>query len=78
MFKKFSALLDCPTVSLEEFVTEDDDSDDENEMNNTAPVLTSSEMRNIMKSIHSYLDEHYNGEMNRINKKMIDVEQFDA
>ncbi|GFX81969.1 histone-lysine N-methyltransferase SETMAR [Trichonephila clavipes] len=64
----FSVLLDCPTVSSEKFVAEEDDvythspnygkdilefvqsskntigadSDDENEMNNTAPVATSS------------------------------------
>ncbi|GFU75463.1 hypothetical protein TNCV_2861791 [Trichonephila clavipes] len=35
------------------------DSDDENEMNNAAPVPTSSEMRNIMKSMRSYLDQRY-------------------
>ncbi|GFV62725.1 transposable element Tcb1 transposase [Trichonephila clavipes] len=33
------------------------DSDDENEMRNAAPDPTSSEIRNIMKSIRSYLDE---------------------
>ncbi|GFV08603.1 hypothetical protein TNCV_1584161 [Trichonephila clavipes] len=39
--------------------------DDENEMNNAAPlsVPTSSETRNTMKSIHSYLDAHSDGEM---------------
>ncbi|GFU44041.1 hypothetical protein TNCV_4963531 [Trichonephila clavipes] len=51
------------------------DSDDENEMNNAAPVPTSFEMRNVMKSMHSYLDAHSNGEM---NKEMDDIEQFDA
>ncbi|GFX86829.1 hypothetical protein TNCV_3751021 [Trichonephila clavipes] len=34
------------------------DSDDENEKNNAAPVPTTSEMMNIMKSGHSYLDTH--------------------
>ncbi|GFW06114.1 hypothetical protein TNCV_4479061 [Trichonephila clavipes] len=42
----------------------DADSDDENEMNEAAPVPTSSEMKNVMKSMRSYLDAHYNGEMN--------------
>uniref|UniRef100_A0A8C4RFJ1 HTH CENPB-type domain-containing protein n=1 Tax=Erpetoichthys calabaricus TaxID=27687 RepID=A0A8C4RFJ1_ERPCA len=51
----------------------DADSDDENEMNNAAPVPTSSEMRNIMKSMRSYLDAHSNGEM---NNKIDDIEQF--
>uniref|UniRef100_A0A8C4SEN5 HTH CENPB-type domain-containing protein n=1 Tax=Erpetoichthys calabaricus TaxID=27687 RepID=A0A8C4SEN5_ERPCA len=100
MFEKVSVLLDCPTVSSEEFVAVDDDnvctapimtdkdilefvqsskniidadSDNENEMNNAAPVPTSSEMRNIMKSMRSYLDAHSNGEM---NNKMNDIEQF--
>ncbi|GFV67906.1 hypothetical protein TNCV_926721 [Trichonephila clavipes] len=36
----------------------DADSDDENEMNNAVPIRTSSETKNIMKSIHSYLDAH--------------------
>ncbi|GFV46721.1 hypothetical protein TNCV_1881801 [Trichonephila clavipes] len=39
----------------------DADSDDENEMNYVAPVLTSSYMRNLMKSMHSYLDAYSNG-----------------
>ncbi|GFW82740.1 hypothetical protein TNCV_3493101 [Trichonephila clavipes] len=30
-------------------------------MNKAAPVPTSSEMRNIMESVRSYLDEHSNG-----------------
>ncbi|GFT91218.1 uncharacterized protein TNCV_4044491 [Trichonephila clavipes] len=47
----------------------DADSDDEK----AAPVSTSSEMRNIMKSMHSFLDAHSNGEM---NNKMDDIEQF--
>ncbi|GFU63962.1 hypothetical protein TNCV_245401 [Trichonephila clavipes] len=51
----------------------DEDSDDESGMNDAAPVSTSSEMRNIMKNMHSYLDEHSNGEM---KNKMDDVEQF--
>ncbi|GFX22114.1 hypothetical protein TNCV_3054701 [Trichonephila clavipes] len=36
------------------------DSDGENEMDNEAPVPTSSEMRNTMKSIGSYFDAHFN------------------
>ncbi|GFX18938.1 hypothetical protein TNCV_322431 [Trichonephila clavipes] len=51
----------------------DADSGDENEINNIAPVFTSSEMRNVMKSASSYLDAHSNGE---INNKMDDIEQF--
>ncbi|GFU75768.1 hypothetical protein TNCV_1652281 [Trichonephila clavipes] len=42
----------------------DSDSDEENEMKNEAPVPTSSEMKNIMKRIHMYIDKHSNGEMN--------------
>ncbi|GFU14943.1 hypothetical protein TNCV_795191 [Trichonephila clavipes] len=53
----------------------DADSDEENEVNNAAPVPMSSEMRNIMKSMHSYLDAHTNGE---VNNKMEDIGQFDA
>ncbi|GFX05545.1 hypothetical protein TNCV_3434491 [Trichonephila clavipes] len=49
----------------------DTDSDDENETNNAAPVLTSSEIRNVMKSMRSYLDAHFNGEM---NNKMNNIE----
>ncbi|GFT29662.1 hypothetical protein TNCV_4890881 [Trichonephila clavipes] len=45
--------------------------DDENEMNNAAPVPTSSEMRNVMKSKSSYIVAHSNGEM---NNKMDDNE----
>ncbi|GFT01749.1 tigger transposable element-derived protein 4 [Trichonephila clavipes] len=78
MFKKVSALLNCPTVSSEEYIaiddnnvytvplecdqsskdTIDEDSDDENEINSASPVPTSSEMRNIMKSMRRYLDAH--------------------
>ncbi|GFV48341.1 transposable element Tcb2 transposase [Trichonephila clavipes] len=50
-------------------------SDDENEINNAAPVPTSSEMRNIKKSMRYYLDDHSNGE---ISYEMDDIEQFDA
>ncbi|GFX60859.1 hypothetical protein TNCV_1311521 [Trichonephila clavipes] len=46
--------------------------DDLNKMNNAAPVLTSSEMRNVMKNMCLYLDAHSNGEM---NNKMGDFEQ---
>ncbi|GFU91262.1 hypothetical protein TNCV_4925921 [Trichonephila clavipes] len=42
----------------------DADSDHENEINNSFPVSTSSEMRNTPKSIRSYLGAHSNGEMN--------------
>ncbi|GFW24810.1 hypothetical protein TNCV_1960752 [Trichonephila clavipes] len=51
------------------------DSVEENYMNNLASVPTSSEMRNVMKSIRrheSYLDIHSNGEM---NNKTDDIEQ---
>ncbi|GFW48338.1 hypothetical protein TNCV_1109011 [Trichonephila clavipes] len=44
-----------------------------NEMNNAVPVPTSSEMRNIMKSMRSYLDPNSNGEM---TKKMDVFEHF--
>ncbi|GFS51485.1 transposable element Tcb1 transposase [Trichonephila clavipes] len=56
-------------------ITTDADSDDENEMNNAAPVSASSEVRNVMKSMLSYLNAHSNGEM---NSKINDSEQFDA
>ncbi|GFW37358.1 hypothetical protein TNCV_859651 [Trichonephila clavipes] len=49
----------------------DADSDVQNEMNNAASVPISCEMRNTMKSMHSYLDAHSNGEM---NNKMDDIE----
>ncbi|GFV93913.1 hypothetical protein TNCV_1811681 [Trichonephila clavipes] len=44
----------------------------EDKRNHAASVPTSSEMRNIMKSMRSYLDVHSNGEM---NNKMDDIEQ---
>ncbi|GFW20555.1 hypothetical protein TNCV_1047801 [Trichonephila clavipes] len=49
------------------------DSDDKNELNNATPVPTSSELRNIMKSMSSYLDANSNGER---NNKMDDIVQF--
>ncbi|GFU13546.1 hypothetical protein TNCV_938321 [Trichonephila clavipes] len=45
----------------------------ETDMNNAAPVPTSSVMRNVMKSIRNNLDAHFNGEM---NNKMEDIERF--
>ncbi|GFW75803.1 hypothetical protein TNCV_4429861 [Trichonephila clavipes] len=36
----------------------------ESKTNNAALVPTSSEARNVMKSMFSYLDAHSNGEMN--------------
>ncbi|GFU21819.1 uncharacterized protein TNCV_3283061 [Trichonephila clavipes] len=51
----------------------DANSDDKIGVNNAAPVPTSSEMRNIMENMRSYLDAHSNGEM---NNKMDDIEQF--
>ncbi|GFX05089.1 hypothetical protein TNCV_1423281 [Trichonephila clavipes] len=38
----------------------DADSNDEIKINKAASVATSSEMRNIMKSMHRYLDAHSN------------------
>ncbi|GFW46298.1 hypothetical protein TNCV_1388001 [Trichonephila clavipes] len=49
------------------------DSVDGNEMNNETPVPTSSEIRNIVKRIRSYFDEHSNAQM---NNKMDDIEPF--
>ncbi|GFW10961.1 hypothetical protein TNCV_4459361 [Trichonephila clavipes] len=49
------------------------DSDEEHDMNNATSVPASSEMRNAMKSMRSYLDAHSNGEM---NNKMDDIEQL--
>ncbi|GFW42195.1 hypothetical protein TNCV_1206511 [Trichonephila clavipes] len=49
------------------------DSNDENETNDAAPVPTSSKMRNVMKSMRSYLDAFSNGEM---NNQMDDNEQL--
>ncbi|GFV67616.1 uncharacterized protein TNCV_4622961 [Trichonephila clavipes] len=51
----------------------DVDSDAENEMYDATPISTSSEMKNIIKSMRSYLDAHSNG---RMNNKMDDIEQF--
>ncbi|GFX76754.1 hypothetical protein TNCV_664611 [Trichonephila clavipes] len=51
--------------------TIDADSEDKNEMNNAAPDPKSSEMRNIMKSMRSYLGTYSNGEM---NNKIGDIE----
>ncbi|GFW63376.1 hypothetical protein TNCV_400421 [Trichonephila clavipes] len=47
--------------------------EDEKEMNNTAHVATSSDMKNVRKSMCNYLDANSNGEM---NNKMDDIEQF--
>ncbi|GFV40419.1 hypothetical protein TNCV_2535871 [Trichonephila clavipes] len=51
----------------------DPNSDAENEMNNAAPVPTSFEIMNIIKSMLCILDTHFNGEM---YIKMDDIEQF--
>ncbi|GFW72554.1 uncharacterized protein TNCV_3797821 [Trichonephila clavipes] len=51
----------------------DADSNGENEMTKAASVPVSSEMRNIMKFMRSYLDAHFNAEM---NNKMDYIEQF--
>ncbi|GFW80590.1 hypothetical protein TNCV_3234421 [Trichonephila clavipes] len=51
----------------------DADSDDEKEMSNAAPVPTLSEMRDVMKSMRSYLDAQSNGEL---NNKMDHIEQL--
>ncbi|GFW43091.1 uncharacterized protein TNCV_1474861 [Trichonephila clavipes] len=51
----------------------DTDSNDENVMNNATPVPTSFEIRNVMKSMRSYLDAHSKDEM---NNKMDDIKQF--
>ncbi|GFW17969.1 hypothetical protein TNCV_4307881 [Trichonephila clavipes] len=48
------------------------DSNDENERNKAAPVPTLSQMRNIMKNIHGYLDAHFSGKM---DNKMDHIEQ---
>ncbi|GFU48356.1 hypothetical protein TNCV_3342481 [Trichonephila clavipes] len=72
MFEKIYVLLDCPTESCSKNIIYAD-SYDENEMNNAAPVPTSSEMRNIMESMRNYLEAHSNGEM---SNKMDDIEQF--
>ncbi|GFW84537.1 hypothetical protein TNCV_457181 [Trichonephila clavipes] len=49
------------------------DSDDEDEMNNAVSVPPSSEIRNVMKRMRSYLDARSKGEM---NTKMDDIVQF--
>ncbi|GFW37354.1 hypothetical protein TNCV_4498451 [Trichonephila clavipes] len=72
--KEFVAVDVCTAPSLLEFVQSskniiDTDFDDVNEMNNAAPVPTSSEMRNVMKNMRSYLDTHSNDEM---NNKIVD------
>ncbi|GFW88673.1 hypothetical protein TNCV_2833341 [Trichonephila clavipes] len=51
----------------------DANSDDENEMNNAATVPISSEMRNITKNMHSYLDAHFSHET---NNDLDDIEQY--
>ncbi|GFT97860.1 hypothetical protein TNCV_2167691 [Trichonephila clavipes] len=48
--------------------------DEEIEMNNATPVHTSSKIRNMIKSMHCYLDVHSNDE----NSKMEDIKQFDS
>ncbi|PRD32254.1 UNVERIFIED_CONTAM: hypothetical protein NCL1_21063 [Trichonephila clavipes] len=48
-------------------------SNDENEMNNTTSFPMPFKMRNIVKSMRSYLDAHSNDEM---NNKMDDIKQF--
>ncbi|GFT41597.1 hypothetical protein TNCV_4183001 [Trichonephila clavipes] len=73
--KKFISVDDDNVCShyygknISEFVqssknTLDADSEDENEMSEAIPVPMSSEWRNIMKSIRSYLDAHSNSQMN--------------
>ncbi|GFV35518.1 hypothetical protein TNCV_3205491 [Trichonephila clavipes] len=47
--------------------------DDGTEITYTAPAPTSSETRNIMKSMSSYLDAHSNGET---NNKIEDIKQL--
>ncbi|GFU80567.1 uncharacterized protein TNCV_534411 [Trichonephila clavipes] len=51
----------------------DADSVNEKKMNNAALVPTSFEMVNIMKSMRSYLDTYFNGE---VNNKKVDIERF--
>ncbi|GFT07761.1 transposable element Tcb1 transposase [Trichonephila clavipes] len=62
-------LLFCPSSKC----IIDADSDDESEMNKAAHVPTSSEMRNIRKSMRIYLEAHSNGEM---NNKRDEIEKF--
>ncbi|GFV16515.1 hypothetical protein TNCV_4785771 [Trichonephila clavipes] len=49
------------------------DSDDENEMTKAAPVPTSFEWRNAMKSMRSYSDALSNG---KINNKMGNIDEL--
>ncbi|GFS47311.1 hypothetical protein TNCV_4862711 [Trichonephila clavipes] len=51
------------------------DADSDDGMDNAAPVPTTFQMRNVMKSMRSYLDAHSNGEM---NNKLDDIEKFVA
>ncbi|GFW61004.1 hypothetical protein TNCV_4872141 [Trichonephila clavipes] len=51
----------------------DADSNYENEMHNADSDPTSSQVRDIMKSMRNYLDAHSNDEL---NNKMDDMEQF--
>ncbi|GFW63098.1 hypothetical protein TNCV_4454461 [Trichonephila clavipes] len=51
----------------------DTDSDSENKMNKAASVPTLFEMRNVVKSMLTYLDANCNSEM---YNKMDDIEQF--
>ncbi|GFX08934.1 hypothetical protein TNCV_2966451 [Trichonephila clavipes] len=67
---------DCPIVLSEEFIAVDNDNvdfDDENEVSNAAPIPKSSKMRNVLKTMCSYLDAHYNGKK---KNKMDDITQF--
>ncbi|GFT70964.1 uncharacterized protein TNCV_694941 [Trichonephila clavipes] len=80
--RKTPAGLDCPIVLLEELFAVDDDDDNECTapimtdkdilefvQTSIAPVSTSSEMRNVVKSTRSYLDAHSNGEIsNEMNE----------
>ncbi|GFV22823.1 hypothetical protein TNCV_4962381 [Trichonephila clavipes] len=65
----------APLRPIPKLAPQHSDSGDENEVKKAAPVPTSSEMWNIMKSMRSNLDAPSNGEM---NTKMDDIEQFDA
>ncbi|GFY36121.1 hypothetical protein TNCV_4844931 [Trichonephila clavipes] len=42
----------------------DGDSEDKNEMNNTAPVSTTFYIRNVIKSVFNYLNAHSKGGWN--------------
>ncbi|GFV64199.1 hypothetical protein TNCV_1806971 [Trichonephila clavipes] len=70
----YTALI-MPYKDLWEFVQSSENiidvySEDENEINNAALTPMSSEMRNIIKSMRSYLDVHSSGE---ISYKMDDI-----